>query len=120
MNSLQRQPTTLAERGQQAIYRMRTVNPRPPGRKASFKTLLGLGSQVLDRLGRQDPHYVQDGLRCWTMMEAAWNSPSRADRRTALTCLQVKLQQWTAEDANVAGDADVQQFRKVLHLALDH
>lgn len=124
MNKLARQTTTPA------LYKVRAVNPSvtktsaktssPPGRRPSLKKLLGQGSQVLDRLAKKDPHYGQDGRQCWELMEVAWNSASRADRKTALTCLQIKLQQWTAEDAEVAADGGIQKFRKTLHLALDH
>lgn len=43
-----------------------------------------------------------------------------ADKRTALTRLQRLLANLTAADSDVAGDVHVQQFRRDLHLALDH
>lgn len=43
-----------------------------------------------------------------------------ADARTALTRLQGLLRSLTAADSDVAADQAVQQFRRRLHLALDH
>lgn len=43
-----------------------------------------------------------------------------ADKRTALTRLQRLLENLTAADSDVAGDLEVQKFRRSLHLALDH
>lgn len=107
---------------------VRAVNPGPPAgrprRRTGLKRMVGLGSQVLDRL-RNEPRLADDAafqeqlLGLWGDLEVAWNS-TRADRRTALTRLQTALRDWTSEDAAIAEDVGVQRYRKQLHLALDH
>ena len=118
---------TVSQPLEEAVEGMlvRMVNPgsspfRRRSQKSNFRRLLIEGSQVLDRLSAEDPYARQDGKECWTQMEVAFDSGSAADQRTALTCLQLKLWEWTAEDADVAGDVFVQKFRKALHSALDH
>lgn len=110
----------LAKRGSESLYRMRSSSTKSRrGRGPSFKKLLAQGSVILDRLS-VDPYYAQTSKDCWNRMEVAFHSISRADRRTALTCLQLLLAEWTAADAKVASDQGIQRFRKTLHLALDH
>lgn len=117
---------TLSEPVEEALEGMlvRMVNPAPArrhrGSGAKLQKLLIEGSQVLESLSVQDPYIRQDGDECWRKLEVAYDSGVRADQRTALTCLQHKLAAWTAEDADVAGNAFVQGYRKQLHLGLDH
>lgn len=115
------QPKSLARQGQRAILRRTKAKALgTPGRKTSLKTMLGLGSQLLDRLRMADDHYQEAAKETWQRMQVAWNSGRRGDQRTALTGLQSDLARWTAEDANVAEDGAVQNYRKKLHLVLDH
>lgn len=116
---------TVSEPLEEAVEGMlvRMVNPSPFRRRnqtSNFRRLLIEGSQILDRLSAEDSYIRQDGKECWHKMEVAFDSGVTADQRTALTCLQLKLWEWTADDADVAGDAFVQKFRKTLHSALDH
>jgi hypothetical protein len=121
MSALARnQASSLARRGQRALKRQQAHTAPGAGRKTSLKTMLGLGSQVLDRLQHLDPHYRSSAQATWKRMQIAWDSGQRADQRAALVGLQSVLTQWTAEDANVAGDKTVQGYRKKLHLVLDH
>lgn len=45
---------------------------------------------------------------------------SQADRRTALTRLQSWLRKWTEATAEFSADSEAQDYRKRLHITLDH
>jgi len=118
---MQRQPNHGALQGRS--HNVRAINPRPR-RRPSLKRMIGLGSQVLDRLLNnpalvQDPEMHEEVLGIWNTLEVAWTSTT-ADRRVALTRLQNHLRDWTADDAWVADDKAVQRYRRKLHEALDH
>jgi len=122
----------LEQGGGPRVMKVRAVNPEPPRlrpggrprRRTGLKRMVGLGSQVLDRLLR-DPRHANDPQlsariqTAWDDLAVAWNS-TRADRRVALTRLQEELRAWTAEDADIAQDRAIQHYRKQLHLTLDH
>lgn len=82
---------------------------------------VGAGVLAMRHLSETNQACASDE-RCtktWQMLEvAAQGSP--ADARTALTALQSLLHALTQEDADVAGDQEVQVFRRRLHLLLDH
>lgn len=119
---MRRETTSLTPGGR--THQVRAVNPGPKPRKASLKRMVGLGSQVLDRL-LQNPQLAEDEavreqiMDAWRALEVAWTS-TQADRRVALTRLQESLRQWTSEEAIIADDDAIQRYRRKLHLVLDH
>lgn len=82
---------------------------------------LGHGANVISRMVATNPSCAADKQSdevLAVLRVAAQGSP--ADARTALTRLQKFLQELTAADADVAGDEVVQNYRRILHLVLDH
>lgn len=82
---------------------------------------LGHGANVISRMVSTNPSCAADKQSdeiLAVLKIAAQGSP--ADARTALTRLQKFLQDMTAADADVAGDDVVQNYRRLLHLVLDH
>lgn len=88
---------------------------------ASGREALGHGANVVARMVATNPSCAAD-KQCEEVLGvlkiAAQGSP--ADARTALTRLQKCLQDLTAADADVAADDVVQNYRRLLHLVLDH
>jgi hypothetical protein len=82
---------------------------------------LAAGSRALQHLTQTNQACAQDE-RChkaWQVLELAYQG-SGADTRTALTQLQTLLRSLTEEDSDVAGDRQVQIYRRRLHKLLDH
>lgn len=82
---------------------------------------LGHGANVVARLVATNPSCAADKQSdevLGALKIAAQGSP--ADARTALTRLQKYLHDLTAADADVAGDEVVQNYRRLLHVVLDH
>lgn len=119
---MRRDTSSLSPTGR--THQVRAVNPGLAPRKPSLKRMVGLGSQVLDRM-LQMPELGDDAemraeiMDVWKALEVAWTS-TQGDRRVALTRLQEDLRQWTSAEAYVADDNAIQRYRRKLHLVLDH
>jgi len=87
---------------------------------------VGLGSRDLVPASElmvdlmQANSFCAEDPRCVKAHEALALAQTDADARTALTQLQVLLQNLTAEDADIAADERIQVFRRGLHVLLDH
>lgn len=83
-------------------------------------------SEVVQAANRAFEHlaatngFCRNDDRCRQVSETLGVVRTEADIRTALTQAQALLASLTAEDADVAGDTEVQTFRRQLHLLLDH
>jgi len=88
---------------------------------ASGRQAIGTGLGLLQKLLVSNPVCAQDEA-CQGVVRvlSVAAEGTDADTMTALTQLQRLLADLTAEDADVAEDEQVQQFRRQLHLALDH
>jgi len=85
------------------------------------KQALAAGSRALQHLAETNASCAEDE-RCkktWEVLGVAYEG-SGADTRTALTQLQTLLRALTEEDSDVAGDDQVQTYRRQLHRILDH
>jgi hypothetical protein len=85
------------------------------------KQALAAGSRSLQHLTETNQACAADA-RChktWEVLGVAYEG-SGADTRTALTQLQTLLRALTEEDSDVAGDDQVQTYRRHLHRLLDH
>jgi len=85
------------------------------------KEVLAAGSRALQHLAETNASCAEDE-RCqkaWQVLGVAYEG-SGADTRTALTQLQTLLRELTEEDSDVAGDEQVQTYRRHLHRLLDH
>lgn len=96
------------------------ANPELPA-DAAGKTLQA-GQRCLEYLTQSLPACADDERckRVYEVLCVAFDQGSLADARTALTQLQTHLRELTEEDSDVAADLRLQQFRKQLHLILDH
>jgi hypothetical protein len=83
-------------------------------------------SEVLEASNRAMVHlmgtntFCRDDNRCERLCGTLATVQTEADVLTALTQTQALLTSLTAEDADVAGDSEVQDFRRQLHMLLDH
>lgn len=85
------------------------------------KQALEAGSRALQHLASTNEACASDDrcVKAWEVIKIAYEG-SGGDARTALTQLQTLLAVLTAEDSDVAGDPDIQAFRRRLHKLLDH
>lgn len=95
------------------------ANPELPAKAAA--SFLEAGQRCLDHLAIKGGY--ADDPRCRRVrevLEVAYREGTLADARTALTQLQTCLRSLTEEDADVSSDLELQNFRRQLHMALDH
>lgn len=105
----------------QAAATGRLTNPHRDLEGDKGRTAAANGLQLVQQLTATNPAWGQDKdcQEVVVVLQVAGKG-SPADVRTALTRLQRLLANLTAGDSDVAGDDMVQEFRRNLHLCLDH
>lgn len=105
----------------QAAATGRLVNPHRDLEGESGRKAAANGLQLVQQLVATNAACARDSdcKEVATVLQIAGNG-SPADVRTALTRLQKLLANLTAADSDVAADLAVQDFRRHLHLCLDH